>query len=103
MTVDTSDSQGVDRVVWKTALEGQLGTTQHSYLDQKKLASALLALVAVASEWIQDDHCTLPTLWDQQNHYQMQQEHGCPMRCQGWSANSEEKKGFLVAMKSQWG
>lgn len=100
MMVDTSDSQGVDRVVRKTALEGQRSMTQHSYLDQKKLASALLALVAVASEWIQDDHCTLPTLWDQQDHYQVQQVHGCPMRCQGWSSNFGEKKGFLVAM---WG
>lgn len=107
MMADTSDSEEVDRVALKTALEGQLGMSQQRHLDQKKLTRALVVLVAPASERMveddddDDDHCTFLPLWDQQDCYQMlpvQREHGSPMRCQGWSSNSEGEKGFPVAM-----
>lgn len=59
MMGDTSDSQEVDRVAMKNALEGQLGTSQHRHLDQKQLTRALVVLVALALEGMQADHCTL--------------------------------------------
>lgn len=105
MKANTSDSHEVDRVVLRTAFEGKLGNSQHRHFGQKKLTTALVFLVGPASEGIEDDHCTHPPLWDQQDHYQLvpvQREHGSPMRSQGLSSNSEEEKGFLVAMKPLW-
>lgn len=105
MKANTSDSHEADRVALKTAFEGKLGNSQDRHFGQKKLTKALVFLVGSASEGIEDDHCTLPPLWDQQDHYQLepvQWEHVSPMRSQGLSSNSEEEKGFLVAMKSLW-